>query len=203
MTSQMTKTITEDELQAIIDHLNHLHTTKLKTWLARRDCAMIIIMYETGIRVSEVVQLRCTDLIWDCSPVSVLTVRAEIAKRHKERRVPISTRAHNFINNLYHLVWPHFDNIDSNAAFYAPLTGSTITPRQVQRILHSASKVAINRRVTPHMLRHSFGTRMMRVTSARVVQQLLGHEHLSSTEIYMHPGQAELTKAITDAERIE
>ncbi|GAH73030.1 unnamed protein product [marine sediment metagenome] len=55
---------------------------------------------------------------------------------------------------------------------------------------------SLGRPVHPHILRHTFASRLMRTTNARIVQELLGHQHLSTTQIYTHPNQDDLKKAI-------
>jgi len=81
-------------------------------------------------------------------------------------------------------------------AIYFNRAGLPITTRQVERIIKHAAIASIGRPANPHMLRHTFATKLMRITNVRVVQELLGHRNLSSTQIYTHPNQDDFAAAI-------
>ena len=88
-------------------------------------------------------------------------------------------------------------------SFYATDTQRPITTRQVERIILTASMKALNRPIHPHVLRHTFASRLMKRTNIRVVQQLLGHTSITSTQIYTHPDSDDLQKAINDIDSTE
>jgi len=144
-----------------------------------------MIFLSTGVRVGELVKLTFSDLFYNDSPVKTLIIRAEIAKNHHERSIPVcdtlNTSLLSFSNKL-------------DITRQGPIFDYSI--RQVQRIVERICIAAIGRRVHPHVFRHTFATRLMRVTNARVVQQLLGHSNLTSTQIYTHPNSVDLTEAV-------
>ncbi|GAH51596.1 unnamed protein product, partial [marine sediment metagenome] len=70
-----------------------------------------------------------------------------------------------------------------------------------ERITRNAAMKSLGRPVHPHVLRHTFASRLMRTTNSRVVQELLGHQHMSTTQIYMHPNQEDKKKAIQSLDR--
>ncbi len=85
-------------------------------------------------------------------------------------------------------------------AFYPDSPTHHITPRTIQRIIKKASFQAFGREIHPHVLRHTFASRLMRTTNIRIVQQLLGHKSIQSTQIYTHPNHDDLTTAIKSLE---
>ncbi|MBA7590422.1 Tyrosine recombinase XerC [subsurface metagenome] len=132
----------------------------------------------------------------DCSPVKSIIVPAEIAKNKKERQVPVSTRLcdaltehHRYNMAAYPGSWHSFFHKTDYG--FAPLT-----TRQVERFIRAAAERSIGRPVHPHILRHTFGSRLMRVASTPVVMELLGHQSMTSTAIYMHPNEDDKRKAI-------
>ncbi|GAJ04418.1 unnamed protein product [marine sediment metagenome] len=97
---------------------------------------------------------------------------------------------------MYRKWWYSDHNHGARYAFYATWCMRPLTVRQVQRIITFAGKLSMGRNIHPHLLRHTFATRLMRNTSMAVVQQLLGHTNLSSTQIYTHPNGEDRKKAI-------
>ncbi|GAF88542.1 unnamed protein product, partial [marine sediment metagenome] len=129
-------------------------------------------------------------------PVKKLAVPAAISKSKTDRMVPLSQRCQAAIDKLRNNVWTYSEMGYTMFAFYTREYSKHITVRQVERIFKWAGVNAIGRPVNPHMLRHTFGSKMMRVTNAAIVQELLGHKHLSSTQVYMHPNGDDLQDAI-------
>lgn len=150
-----------------------------------RDRLLALIMLDTGLRVGELVQLLKSDLFTPAGPVKSLYVRPEIAKGRRSRFIPLTARLEDLIGQFYGTLGP------ANSSNFPGLS-----KRQVERIMKSTGMKTIHRPVNPHMLRHTFATRMMRITNARVVQQLLGHRKLTSTQIYTHPNADDLASAI-------
>jgi len=99
--------------------------------------------------------------------------------------------------------WSIFASSVDHPAFYSVQPGQPLSERHVQRIISSASVKAFGRSINPHVLRHTFGTRLMRVTDMRTVQELLGHKSLASTQIYTHPNEQDKHKAIQNMDRSE
>ena len=190
------KTLDANQCKALIDELFVGQGTKKQLAKSCRNVSMAHVMLETGIRVGELCGLRVSDLWFAEQPVENLLVRAEIAKNKEERQIPISVKLHEAINIMHAILWSAVKVAPGSYAFFAKVHGCPLTTRSVERIILSAGKAAFNMDVTPHMLRHTFASRMMRKTNARTVQALLGHESLQSTQIYMHPNLDDLKKAI-------
>ncbi|MBA7670295.1 Tyrosine recombinase XerC [subsurface metagenome] len=161
-----------------------------------RNHCMAVLMLDAGLRVGELVQLRQLDLAFeDCVGTSVL-IRADISKSRFERVVPLTSGATASIGRMIDSWWGTASPAPEPYAFYQKDPLKPLTTRQVERIIRSAALLALNRPVNPHVLRHTFATRLMRTTNTRIVQKLLGHRRLSSTQVYLHPSQEDLQLAI-------
>jgi integrase/recombinase XerC len=140
--------------------------------------------------------LIVSDLIIEGQPVSEIRIRKETAKYGSERYIPVSGRLRTILLDMYIFCWKAGQFSPSNYAFISDRVCNHITITQVERIIDSAGLKALQRHLHPHMLRHTFATRLMRVSNIRVVQQLLGHKYLTSTQIYTHPDSTDLRTAI-------
>lgn len=190
------KTLTTDESDTLLGYLLDL-TKGGPSWrFALRTYTMAVLMLDTGLRVGELVQLELRDLYFQKTPVKTLIIRSEIAKRKHERSVPLSLR----VQDALRLFWqecPWLEDEPENCyAFSKWHYKNHLSTRQVERTIRKAAMKSLGRPVHPHVLRHTFASRLMRVTNARTVQELLGHTNLSSTQIYTHPNQDDLKKAI-------
>jgi len=190
------KTLTVDQCRLLLVELMRSDGTEKQMTRGSRNNAMALIMLETGVRVGELCGLRVDDLWFAEQPVEFLVVRAEIAKNKKERRIPISRILSETITYIEAILWSPKKANSGSYAFFTNDPSRALTTRTVERIILDAGIKAFNIDVTPHTLRHTFGTKMMRKTNARVVQALLGHSKLTSTQIYMHPNSDDLRKAI-------
>lgn len=190
------KTLTYEETVKLLNWFSTEYTTPTATRMAVRNYTMTLIMLDAGLRVSEVTKLLISDLIIQGEPVTNLCVRTAIAKRKHERLVPLTERLQYQISQMHKIVWNALGYSTSIHAFCPPWHNVALTPRQVQRIVAAASIASIGRAIHPHVLRHTFASRLMRLTNVRVVQELLGHTHLSSTQIYTHPNEDDKKKAI-------
>jgi len=194
--SNAVKTLTKDESHKLLQYLNHNHNTRRQMLLCVRNYVIACIMLEAGLRVGEVVQLKVSHLWFIDQPVSNLVVTDDIAKNHKQREIPVSYDLRNAIRYLQEDFWLTADPQSSYNAFCYCERYRQLTTRQVERIINAAGMKALGRPVNPHLLRHTFATRLSRVTNIRIVQLLLGHNNLSSTQIYTHPDADDLRKAI-------
>lgn len=194
------KTITNTEAEILFNFLLRHHREDSTFSVPFRNYLMALLMIDTGIRVGELVQLLQDDLYRNDEVVVNLVVRSEIAKRKHERIIPLSERLRTAIGIMMTNQWSQVKSIDPKFAFYAFHPDMPLNVRQVQRIIKIGSEICLRRVVTPHMLRHTFATRLMRTTSTRIVQELLGHKNLTSTQIYTHPNHQDLTKAIKSLE---
>jgi len=198
--SSTPKTLNVTEQHQLLDALLCKNAPHRSFRKGIRNYLIGCLMLEAGLRVGEVVKLEMSDLFFCGQYVKSLVVRVEISKNHKERIIPVSTRLANAIEE-FRKNNPDFQLLSSSHFVFcrADFDGS-ITTRQVERIINAAGYKAFGRPVNPHMLRHTFATKLMRVTDMRTVQELLGHSDITSTQIYTHPNEDDKKKAIDDLE---
>lgn len=151
---------------------------------ARRDHALLEVLYATGIRVGECCGLDCDDVDRSHRTVRVL------GKGDKERVVPVGDTALAALD----------DYLSARGRASGPLftnrRGGRLTPRSVRRIVRrEARRSGLDRRVTPHTLRHTFATHMLgEGADLRLIQELLGHSRLSTTQRYTQVSPEHLMK---------
>jgi len=108
----------------------------------------------------------------------------------------MSQRLRKAIETINASHWLRLPAPTSGFAFYNGTNTEHLTTRQIERIIGNAGEKAFGRWINPHILRHTFASRLMRTVNSRVVQELLGHKHLASTQIYTHPNHQDLRNAI-------
>lgn len=162
-----------------------------ETWEGKRDKAILETLYSSGLRVSELVGLNQEDV--DLFR-GLLRVRG---KGKKERIVPLGEMASRVVREYVEARAPRDIPGSLKAPLYLNRSGGRLTDRSVRRmILKYVRKIPLNKDVSPHMLRHSFATHMLdRGADLRSVQELLGHENLSTTQIYTHVTTRRLKEA--------
>lgn len=190
------KTLTVTECHQLLDALLPKNNTQTSFRKGLRNYTMALLMLDAGLRVGEVVALQMSDLYYGGVPVENVTIRAEISKNKTERVVPLSERVRNALVTLWTECSYFADRSSTEYIFTIWLRNKPLTTRQVERIIRAAAIRSIGRPIHPHILRHTFATRLMRKTNARIVQELLGHSQMSSTQIYMNPNSDDLKKAI-------
>lgn len=189
-------TLTIEETHALLDKLQPTQGTSKQWTRAVRNYTIALLMLEAGLRVGEVVELKLSDLYFNSEPVKSIFVSAEVAKNNKERRIPVSTRLYNALKEYRLRLTPLQLQFVPALAFCRPNSLNSISTRQVERFISGAARKSLGRPIHPHMLRHTFATKLMRLTNIRVVQELLGHKRLTSTQVYTHPNQEDLKSAI-------
>lgn len=195
-TTKPPKSLTPEESAVLLEELTkHLSTPHSKR-LAIRNRLIALLMLEAGLRIGEVLQLQVADLMIEDQPVSSLLVRKDIAKRGSERTIKMSAHLSSAIRSAWLFIWNPDKRLTYDLAFYSSRREERLSYVQVERIIAKAGRKSCRRHVNPHMLRHSFASNLMRVTNSRVVQALLGHKRLSSTQIYMHPDKQDQDQAI-------
>lgn len=191
------KTLTSEEIarleKKIMDYSNKPKAEKI----ACRNYLVVQLMLEAGLRVGEVGGLQVQDIIYATEPKQALRVRAEIAKTKVERTIPVSAKLTWAIQWWYRITYAGFVPNGIRPILLSRRTAKNITTRQIERIVGTISMLGIGRHINPHVLRHTFATRLMRVSSMRVVQQLLGHSSIKTTQIYTHPNGDDLKTAIS------
>ncbi|WP_261816377.1 tyrosine recombinase XerC [Vibrio gallicus] len=163
-----------------VDQTNQLLEIDMSDPLAIRDRAMMELMYGTGMRLSEIVQLDVDNISGGRGEIRV------IGKGNKERIVPFSGQAKEWVERWCQ-ARPQLLKQHDPALFISKL-GKRISHRNVQkRMAEWGIKQGVSSHVTPHKLRHSFATHILESSgNLRAVQEMLGHESLSTTQIYTH-----------------
>lgn len=161
-----------------------LNTPPADSWLGARDRAMMETMYSTGLRVSELVSLNLDDVDFLSE---VIHVRG---KGKKERICPVGSRA---LQSIQHYLEFRSRRMESDPNFdtkvlFANKHGKRLSTRSVRRKMDKyLMEAGLDPAISPHTLRHSFATHMLNNgADLRSVQELLGHQSLSTTQIYTH-----------------
>ena len=172
--------LSEEEVEEILIYVRNSVNigSESKKKKSLRTACLVEVLYATGMRVSELITLKLSDLRLSRRILNV------IGKGSKQRIIPITSRAHDII-----VKWMNY--IPENSIYLFPSYGINghITRDSVNKLLADISlNTNIDRkRLTPHKLRHAFATHIMnRGADLRVVQELLGHSSISTTEIYTH-----------------
>ena len=143
---------------------------------------MVELMYAAGLRVSELVGLNVRDVDLDVGSVRT------IGKGYKERIIPIYETAVESLSEYVTLIRPIHSQSQKQEALFLNRRGSRLTRQAVWlRLRKLAITVGISDKITPHMLRHSFATHLLEHgADLRVIQELLGHSSIATTEAYTH-----------------
>lgn len=171
-----------EEVQRFLDSVGNL---KHKT--------IFSLIYGCGLRVSEVVRLKCADIDTDR-----MLVRVEQAKGKKDRYVVISENVLELIHRYCRAYQPN------DYLFKGQKRGRPYTTTSIQTLFRTIKKRAgITKKATVHTLRHSFATHLLdQGTDIRYIQELLGHKNLATTQIYTHISTYNLNKVKSPAERL-
>ncbi len=147
-----------------------------------RDRAIMETMYASGLRVSETVNLRINDIFFKEGILRVF------GKGSKERIVPIGNSALRFINLYLENSRPYFAKSVSEDFVFLNFRGKYLTRMAIWNIIQKYSKKAgIKKSMHPHILRHSFATHLLEGgADIRIIQEMLGHSDISTTQIYTH-----------------
>jgi integrase/recombinase XerC len=160
----------------------------------RRDRAILELLYSSGLRVSELVSLNIPDIDFDEGMMRV------IGKGNKERLVPIGSFALKALQDYLAERDMTGLTVDKEAIFLNK-NGKRLNVRSVQRLLNDVIvKTGLNKTATPHTLRHSFASHMLGSgADLRSIQELLGHESLSTTQKYTHVSLEKLSEVYDKA----
>lgn len=168
--------------------------------LGMRNSMIMRVFLFTGVRVSELCGLRMDDIYMGSEVKKYLRVGSDIAKGGASREIPLSEKLRLDLKSYRQdkVYSGRTESLDPGMPLFTQHknTASPLTPRQIQRVVRMAGKLIGIPDLHPHTLRHTFATQLMRVTSSRTVQVLLGHSSLQSTQIYTHPTSDDMLKAI-------
>ncbi len=180
-------TLSKNQIDELISAIDLTHTQ------GERNRTIIETIYSCGLRVSEIINLKISDLFFEEGFVRI------IGKGNKQRFVPIhfTTQKHilSYIKNSRVNIKPSkgFEDI-----LFLNRRGKSLTRQMIFVILkNNAIKIGINKKINPHTLRHSFATELL-INGADLsdIQKILGHESITTTEIYLHLDRSNLKKII-------
>ncbi|MBC8311249.1 MAG: site-specific tyrosine recombinase XerD [Candidatus Marinimicrobia bacterium] len=171
------ETLTVKEFESILNavDLDDIH--------GQRNYAIISMLYSSGLRVSELSQLKLTSIRWDEELLRI------IGKGNKERIVPLGNKLANVLRIYIEEDRPKYANKGKGlGAVFLNNRGRMLSRMAIWKILNKpVNIVGFQKKVSPHTLRHSFATHLLEGgADLRIVQELLGHSDLSSTQIYTH-----------------
>lgn len=156
--------------------------------LARRDTAILELLYSSGLRVSELVSARLENIHLEDGAIRVT------GKGNKTRVVPVGSAALEALNCYLKGERPSLVSRQSGSEIFLSKWGKKLTTTRIWQIVKQRAKLAgIEQNVYPHLLRHSFATHLLgNGADLRVIQELLGHADISTTQIYTHVDQKQL-----------
>lgn len=162
--------------------LKLLKTPNVREKQGIRDRAVLELLYATGMRVSELVNLRLSDLNLDVGFVKC------IGKGQKERIIPVGKFAMDWLNKYFDKTRPIFSKNKQNEKLFITRYGRNISRQTIWKLIKKYASVArIKKRLSPHTLRHSFASHLLeRGADLRIVQEMLGHSNIATTQIYTH-----------------
>lgn len=159
-----------------------LEGPNLRTWMGMRDKAVLELMYATGMRVSEIADLKLNDLNLDMGFVKC------IGKGEKERIIPLGSYASRALSRYLDRLRPRLLKQKDQSSLFLSRLGRKISRQTFWKAIKIyAKKAKIKKEISPHTLRHSFATHLLeRGADLRTVQEMLGHSDISTTQIYTH-----------------
>jgi integrase/recombinase XerD len=176
------KTLTEDDVEGL------LNAPQVEDPIHFRDRAMLEVLYATGLRVTELVSLQLFEVNLNQGVIRVM------GKGGKERLVPLGEEAISWLHRYIAGVRPLLLGETVSDVLFPSRRGQQMTRQTFwHRIKHYALVAGINKPLSPHVMRHAFATHLLNHgADLRVVQMLLGHSDLSTTQIYTHVAQQRL-----------
>ena len=171
------KPISISQVRSLLDQPARLNTPE-----AKRDTAMLQLLYASGMRISELVSLDLADVNTGEGFVRCF------GKGHKERLVPIHEQAARTVQEYIDETRPRMAHHKEETALFLNPRGERLTRQGFwQKLKEYAKSAGLDAQVSPHTLRHSFATHMLSGgADLRAVQELLGHANISTTQVYTH-----------------
>lgn len=176
-----------EEVSAIMDSVD------VSTWQGKRDRAILEVLYGCGLRVSEAVELKISCLYFDEGFIRI------IGKGNKERLVPAGEMAADAVNGyLEHRPSPY--DAKSDDLVFLNRFGRSLSRQSIFKMIKKQALIAdVRKEISPHTFRHSFATHLVENgADLRLVQEMLGHESLTTTEIYTHVDSTTWQKEVLD-----
>ena len=170
-------TLSKEEIDSLISAVD------LSKGDGERNRAMLETMYGCGLRVSELIDLKISDLFFDEGFIKI------VGKGNKERFVPIHLSAQNYIVLYMNEIRSHLPiKKGYEDTLFLNRRGKSLSRQMIFMIIKDlAIKINLNKKISPHTLRHSFATHLLKNgADLRAIQQMLGHESITTTEVYVH-----------------
>ncbi|MCD2259358.1 site-specific tyrosine recombinase/integron integrase [Psychroserpens luteolus] len=180
-------TLSIDEIDALINAID-LNREFNRVRIGERNRAILETLYSCGLRVSELVNLKLSDLFFDEGFIKVT------GKGDKQRFVPIGTNTQNYIN-IWKDIRVHISvDPEYKDTLFLNNRGKQLTRAMIFTIIKDLAKaINLNKVISPHTFRHSFATHLLENgADLRAIQLMLGHESITTTEIYMHVDRSHL-----------
>jgi len=162
-----------------------------------RNFTMVSLALGTGLRNNELINLTIEMIKPYTDITKILYLPCTIAKGGISRDIPLHPDLRSDLWRF--LTWKQNNNEPSHPAdylFISKYTHRRLSSRDFQRIVDKISIKSIKRKIHPHILRHTFATRLLAVSNLRIVQKALGHKNISTTQIYTHPSSSDLSEAV-------
>nr|WP_293299629.1 site-specific tyrosine recombinase XerD [Allomuricauda sp.] len=182
-------TLSIDEINTLISNID------LSKPEGERNRAILETLYGCGLRVSELLNLKLSDLYFDEDFIKVT------GKGNKQRFVPISDINKKYINIYRNEIRVHLPiQKEHEDILFLNRRGKQLTRAMVFTIIKRlAEKTGLKKSISPHTFRHSFATHLLENgADLRAIQQMLGHESITTTEVYMHVNRAHLAKVLNE-----
>ncbi len=180
-------TLSENEINELIASIDLSHSQ------GERNRTIIETMYSCGLRVSELITLKISDLFFEEGFIRV------IGKGNKERFIPIHQTAQKYILFYIRDIRSHIQEKKGfEDTLFLNRHGKGLTRQMIFMILKDlAIKINLNKKISPHTLRHSFATHLLKNgADLRAIQQMLGHESITTTEVYIHLDKSYLREVV-------
>jgi len=182
--------LSEKQIIAVLESLS-----SSDTWMGKRDLAIVELFYSTGMRVSELAGLVVADLNKQKGTVTVL------GKGSKQRVIPVGQYAWEAIEDYQFSLKIKFGERDRNEALFVGKNGDPLRPNGIRlRVKKAIKAIAELKKMSPHVLRHTFATHLLNAgADLMALKDLLGHENLSTTQVYTHVQVDKMKKAFQKA----
>ena len=190
------RSLTDAQLEALLFAATEDAATYNAQRKATRLRTIILLMADAGLRVGEVTRLTWSHVFFQGEPKDPLDIPAEIAKRAHPRSIPLTPRlAAQLLDHQHAWSAQHYPDYKVYL-IHNTQPSNRLSPRAIERTLATLGERTIGIPVWPHLLRHTFANRIRRQTDLPTLQNLLGHKHLSSTQVYADVDDHDRRKAI-------
>tara|TARA_A100001015_G_scaffold189775_1_gene211455 strand:- start:162 stop:767 length:606 start_codon:yes stop_codon:yes gene_type:complete len=173
---KLPEVLTETEIIKLIESFD------LNDNFGQRNRTIIEVLYGTGIRVSELINMKLSNILFKENIIKIL------GKGNKERFVPLGNIASNEINKYLKIRNRNIIDSKFSDILFLNRYGRGLTRSMIFKIISdSFKKITLDKKISPHTLRHSFATHLLKNgADLRTIQLILGHESITTTEIYTH-----------------